>query len=93
METDTKQPAETGCSLDSLVMRLERVAKANDDDFRYKITVEPNRKGIVYFFVCEEKADGHTLLTGCGTTIDEAVKQSWNDIESSCEEWGYEPVA
>ena len=73
-------------------MRLERIATLNDDHFRYKVTIEPNRKGIVYLFYCEESADGHTLLCGSGVTIDEASQQAWNEIESSCEEWGYNPA-
>lgn len=92
-ETTGKQEGGAAVALDQLVMRLERIAKKNDDRFRYKVTIEPNRKGIVYLFYCEEMADGHTLLCGSGVTIDEAVKQAWDGIESSCEEWSYDVVA
>jgi hypothetical protein len=76
-----------------LVMRLERIAKKNDDRFRYKVTIEPNRRGVVYLFYCEETADSHTLICGSGVTINEAVKQAWDSIESFCEEWSYDVVA
>lgn len=79
-------------TLEQLVMRLERIAKKNNDRFRYKVTIEPNRKGIVYLFYCEETAERHTLLCGSGVTIDEAVKQAWESIESACEKWNYDVV-
>ncbi len=84
---------ETNSMLTKLVMRLERIADENNDRFRYKIAIEPNRKGIVYLFYCEETADDHTILCGSGATIDEAAKQAWDNIESSCEDFGYNIVS
>lgn len=76
--------------LQTLINRLELVAQKNKDKFTYKINIEVNRKGIVYLFYCQEKAEGHTFLCGSGVTIDEAVIQAHNGIEDACKWWGYE---
>lgn len=92
MEQNQTATRDSG-SLDALVRRLDRIAKKNNDRFRYEIEINPTRSGITYIFNCVETADGHTLICGTGVTIDEAVKQAWDSIEESCQEWDYEVVA
>ena len=79
--------------LESLVLELDKIAALNEDEFRYKVTIEPNylrtRSGFVYIFFCHEKAEGHTFLCGSGVTLDEAVKQAKDSGAEACEAWGY----
>ena len=90
MENDTKVPAATGgCSLDSLVMRLETIAKKNNDEFCYTIEIDVDRRGISYRFVATEEADGHEFLTGAGATIEAATADAAKDVEDACEQWSY----
>jgi hypothetical protein len=91
-ETSNQTASAPASSLERLVIRLQAIAKKNSDQFRYKIQIEPTRKGIQYSFVCEETADGHALLTGCGATIEAAVADAEKDVDEACQEWGYEVV-
>ena len=89
---DVMEPKDT---LERLVTRLQAIAKKNNDQFRYKIEIEPIRKGgpaFQYRFVCEETAEHHALLTGCGETLEEAVIDAANEVENACQEWDYELV-
>ncbi len=78
--------------LNQLVSRLQRIAKKNDDAFRYRIDIKPGCNGGVVFleFVAEETADGHCFTSGSGTTIDAAVDIADAEIKNALGEWGYE---
>jgi hypothetical protein len=76
-------------NLQSLVMRLQRVATKNKDRFAYRIHLVPCGNSIRYRFICEETADNHTFLEGDGNNIDEAVENAEADIQNACASWGY----
>lgn len=58
----------------AIIERLERIAKKNKDEFRYRIDVELRRDGSLRFhFDATEKADGHTFVDGIAPTADEAA--------------------
>ena len=86
--------------LEELIRRLDRIAKTNNDEFRYRIDVHALRgPGIHIQFIAIEKADGHTFVEGFGDTqtVDDnglldAVKDADSGIEDSCKEWGYKDV-
>lgn len=82
---------EETAKVNELVSRLEKVAKKNKDEFKYRIEVNPNvtRGGANYRFVCTEKADGHEFVTGAGETIGSAVDDADESVGESCEGWGY----
>jgi hypothetical protein len=79
--------------LTELVLRLERIAKKNRDEFCYNIEVEPKLSGrLQYRFVCNEKAEDHGFVGGEGDTLEAAVEAATAEIEEACEIWGYKPV-
>lgn len=76
--------------ISGLVNELERIAKKNRDEFRYRIGIRPIRDGSLEFsFVCEEKADGHVFLTGYGGTVTAAVEDARSGIPHALKEWEY----
>jgi hypothetical protein len=79
------------CQLETLIRRLDRIAKANDDEFVYNVkveTVKPN--GLLYRLEITEKAEGHCFTSGMGKTIEAAVDDAEEAIEGALTEWGYE---
>lgn len=79
-------------STELLVERLERIARANNDHFKYCIKISMLPKRIRYGFVCEETADDHTFIYGTGDTIEDASRVAENTIAESCQQWGYKNV-
>ena len=78
-------------ALENLVVRLEAIAKKNEDRFGYRLVIEPDRRGrkLLYRFEAEELVDGHIIVDGTGSTIEEAVTNATESIDESCERWGY----
>lgn len=79
-------------TLEKLVARLERVARKNEDEFRYYIRLDVWNGNVSPSFVCEETALKHTFLSRKGATIEEVVNLAWGDIAPACEAWGYKSV-
>lgn len=79
-------------TIETIVEWLEAIAKKNDDEFKYKITIEPTRRGLEYSFECRESADDHLFVSGDGPSIEDAVGNSAFQLGESCEEWGYDFV-
>lgn len=74
--------------IDELTTRLNKIAKKNYDEFRYKIDLE-NRMGYKYKFSCIETTDCHEFVTGFGLTPEEAVEDASKWIQEALESWGY----
>ena len=75
--------------LEELIQLCERIAKRNDDEFKYRIAVEPGRHGVLFRFVCEETCDNHEFVTGSGGNLHNALKDARESLVSACEEWSY----
>lgn len=75
--------------LDDLIERLDKIAKKNEDEFRYRIDISKTRAGLRYSFGCSETADGHTFTSGVGADIAAAVKDANDSIPEALEQWGY----
>jgi hypothetical protein len=76
--------------MENLLKKLDNIAQKNGDEFRYNIGIRLI-KGKPYFeFSAEETTDQHCFVGGSGSSIEEAVQEAENNIESSCESWGYE---
>lgn len=77
--------------LSELIQKLEGIATKNGDDFRYCIDVTiRHHQPHSYIFRSIETVDGHDFLTGEGFSIESAVAAASSDLESTCEEWGYD---
>ena len=76
-------------NLEELVYKLKAIARLNGDAFYYHIDIQPNKAFITYQFVCEETADGHWLVEGSGSTIEEAVNDAARQVDSAVLDWGY----
>lgn len=79
-------------TLETLIEKLQAIAEKNDDEFQYRIDITKTRTGLNLVFVCEETADGHVFLSGRGTSVEEAVAHAAKGVDSSVEEWSYEPA-
>ena len=75
--------------LDRLIERLQRIAIANRDVFRYRIEIESIAGRLRYRFVCEETADRREFLLAVGDTMDAAVGSADSGIVQSCVLCGY----
>lgn len=77
--------------IEDLVRRLEAIAKKNNDKFRYciKITANLRRPGLLYEFIAEETADGHTMFYGQGATIEAACDDANTRVYDDCRGWDY----
>ena len=78
-------------TMDKLVARCEAIAKANHDEFRYRIELDVNsRTGhYTYNLAVEETGDGHTFVSGSSLVLQEAIEQAIDGIEEECKTWGY----
>lgn len=76
--------------LSQLITVLQLIAVKNDDDFTYRIDIDPTPRGLEYRFVVTEKADGHEFLSGQGGTIEWAVTRAENGLQGACDTWGYD---
>lgn len=74
--------------LTDLVLKLHTIAKKNDDDFRYRLEIDPTRKPR-FIFVVKETADGHAFLVAPGQTISDVIALANDQIPGACKEWGY----
>lgn len=68
---------------------LQAIAKRNKDEFCYRIELDPNHPLLEYTFICEEAADGHTFLSGSGTSLTDAVDDAMTGLKDACKDWGY----
>ncbi len=75
-------------SLEKLIKRLDSIAKKNGDRFKCSIEIDCGNR-IFYTFAAVESADNHVFVGGNGTTIEDAVRKTETNIESSCKSWGY----
>lgn len=78
--------------IEKLVGRLQKIAKKNNDEFKYVITFLPgiaHRKKF-YMFECREREDNHVIIDGYGSTIGEAVRSAEKGVEDACARWNYE---
>lgn len=76
----------------ALVDRLVKIAKANDDEFKFRIEIETGRRVpyLIYRFVCEEEAEGHGFVDGAGQTIEEAINNAEKEIPGALDTWAYD---
>lgn len=77
--------------MDALVARCERIAKANNDEFRYIIEVafNPQTKKCGYDLMVEESSEGHLFTEGIAMTLQAAVEIAQDGIPEALEAWGY----
>lgn len=96
-------PTEKKVSLLDFVLRMQRIAQKNKDDFSFRAdfrVVRQKRQApktgfelvIFYHIIAEEKAESHVMIDGTGFSFDEAVQSAWGQIEDACVTWGYESV-
>lgn len=78
-------------AMNRLVKRCEAIAKANRDEFRYRIELDVNRRtaGFLYNVVVEETGDGHTFVNGSALNLEDAINEALDAITDECETWGY----
>lgn len=79
------------------VERLERIAETNKEKFRYSFLIHLSRKSggeveTKYSFSCTETEEGHLLLSGWGSTPEEAAENAGKNITDSVKEWGFNDV-
>lgn len=76
--------------MEALIKRLNAIAKKNHDEFKYYIELDVLRDGkIRYTFCADETADGHAIAGGAGTTIEEAVSKTNENIPEFIKARGY----
>lgn len=73
----------------TLINKLEKIARKNEDKFRYNIGILPTPAGMQYCFTCSEKTDGHEFVVGFGSSPDAAAADAVNNVKEACKEWGY----
>lgn len=76
--------------LEILIRRLNRLAKANKDEFRFEIKAEEVKPlGLLFRLAVAETTEGHEFISGMGKTLDEAVKDAEGAIAEAVEEWDW----
>lgn len=78
--------------IEKLIAHLQRIAKANNDKFAYKIEIGHVYKDQVdYTFICYETADKHCFY---GVRVDNLnqIKDDEKLLKLQCESWGYKYV-
>jgi hypothetical protein len=75
--------------IEKLTKRLDEIADANGDEFSYSIEIETGRRA-GYRFKAVENADKHEFVSGHGNTLEDAVTNASEGLESACESWGYD---
>ena len=76
--------------LKNLIVKLDNIAKKNNDEFRYKINIDFKKYNELHIhFIAEETVDNHVFITGGGFTIDNALKVAELSIDDACKSWGY----
>lgn len=78
-------------ALELLIFRCAQVAVRNNDEFAYKITVEPLRghRGWRYTFEAIETADHHVVISGTGDSMDAMVANTNLNFKAAIDCWGY----
>lgn len=74
--------------LTDLLTQLEAIAAANNDQFAYRIEIEPRHR-VMFLFVCEEKTEKATFVSGNGATIEDACRNAAEWVSQKSQEWGY----
>ena len=69
-----------------IVDQLLRIARLNEDEFRFSFVLSPRRSGLEWVFECHEVADGHYFCAGAGSTPEEAVSKI--NLKEACDSWG-----
>lgn len=77
--------------LENFVTYLDKIAEKNNNEFIYKLEIEP-KSNIRYTFLCEEFADKHAFAIGYGQTIEECLISAEDSVKDSLENWGYKDV-
>lgn len=72
-----------------IIQNLQGVARRNGDRFVYRIEITPLGNKLRFRFICEESTDHHCLVSGEGSTMEEAATNAFNDIPDACRSWGY----
>jgi hypothetical protein len=72
--------------------RLQRIAKANNDKFGFKIELIANAKTVFYQFECFEQYEDHTFIFIETETFEEIPLLIEAEIEDACKEWNYKLV-
>lgn len=77
--------------LHELIERLDRIAKANGDEFGYRIDIESRGPLVApkLTFVAYEKADGHIFVMSSHSVISVALLGAKEAITAALREWGY----
>lgn len=76
-------------SIETHISRLEQIAAVNDDDFYYRIHIEPTRNGLKFRFECVEQVDRHIFIDGSGPTPNLAVQAAMDTLDEVMKTWGY----
>lgn len=77
-------------ALETLITRLEEIAKKNDDKFIYRIDIRTSRFGrMEYHFVAQEEADRHEFAGGSGSNLEVMAGNVLVDLPAACSCWGY----
>jgi hypothetical protein len=79
--------------LNELILRLERIARANKTEFVYEIGLTPLPDGSVLSrFICQQVDGAYEFLEADGSTVDQAVEIATMEVYSTCDDWGYTAV-
>lgn len=76
----------------ALIRRLHKIAKANDDEFTYKVEIRNIRNRMRFVFECQERADDHVFVAGTGATLEEACANAAESIDAALLSWNYQPA-
>jgi hypothetical protein len=74
------------------LLHLDRIAAANNDDFRYGFSVVLLKGEPHFAFEAREIADDHIIIYSGGLTPESAVHCAMKGIKKSCDDWGYKYV-
>ncbi len=77
-------------NLNTLITKLEKVSRKNDDEFEYSIKIDArNINKLTFSFEATETADGHTILAGSGATVEDAALDALGNFEQDMTAFGY----
>jgi hypothetical protein len=78
-----------------LLQQLDRIAKANNDEFKYSAELRYNKKldSVIIEFMASERADQHEFVSGMGESFDEIAESISEELlKEACDYWSYKYV-
>lgn len=80
-------------ALHELRLHLERIGKANEDEFGLSVAVDKQRDGQTIFCLrVYETTEDHTVNEVCADTITEAATATRQELRQICEGFNYDFV-